>query len=157
MNEMNIEILLGQLEETIRVGKKPFMGGGKIIDDMSALKIIDNIRQALPNSIAEARVIIQEKDEILNDARANAEDILVGAEREANRILNESEIIKQAQSQAVQIVDDATNYATNIVDQSYRQIAEVMNNTEYYLRQTLDDVTASKQDLIKTMNTPQKR
>ncbi len=157
MNEMNIEVLLAQLEEMIRVGKKPFMGSGKIIDDMAALKLVDNIRQALPNSIAEARVIIQEKDEILNDARANAEDILVSAEREANRILNESEIIKQAQSQAIKIVDDATNYANNIVDQSYRQIAEVMNNTEYYLRQTLDDVTASKQDLIKTMNTPQKR
>ncbi len=157
MNEMNIEVLLAQLYEMIRVGKKPFMGSGKIIDDMAALKLVDNIRQALPNSIAEARVIIQEKDEILNDARANAEDILVSAEREANRILNESEIIKQAQSQAIKIVDDATNYANNIVDQSYRQIAEVMNNTEYYLRQTLDDVTASKQDLIKTMNTPQKR
>ena len=157
MNEMNIEVLLAQLEEMIRVGKKPFMGSGKIIDDMAALKLVDNIRQSLPNSIAEARVIIQEKDEILNDARANAEDILVSAEREANRILNESEIIKQAQSQAIKIVDDATNYANNIVDQSYRQIAEVMNNTEYYLRQTLDDVTASKQDLIKTMNTPQKR
>ena len=91
---------------------------------------------------------------MIEDANRAANDILAGAEREANRMLSENEIIIQAREQAQKIVNDATAYANNVIDQSYKQIANVMNGAEYYLRQTLDDVSASKQELFKLMSEP---
>ncbi|MDY4592229.1 MAG: hypothetical protein SO434_02370 [Eubacteriales bacterium] len=154
MNNNNIEVMLDKLAETIRLGKKPLIGNGRIIDDMSALDIIAAVKEALPDSIAEARVIIGQRDALIEDANRAANDILAGAEREANRMLSENEIIVQAREQAQKIVDDATAYANNVIDQSYKQIANVMNGAEYYLRQTLDDVSASKQELFKLMSEP---
>lgn len=154
MNNNNIEVMLDKLAETIRLGKKPLIGNGRIIDDMSALDIIAAVKEALPDSIAEARVIIGQRDALIEDANRAANDILAGAEREANRMLSENEIIVQAREQAQKIVNDATAYANNVIDQSYKQIANVMNGAEYYLRQTLDDVSASKQELFKLMSEP---
>lgn len=154
MNNNNIEVMLDKLAETIRLGKKPLIGNGRIIDDMSALDIIAAVKEALPDSIAEARVIIGQRDALIEDANRAANDILAGAEREANRMLSENEIIIQAREQAQKIVNDATAYANNVIDQSYKQIANVMNGAEYYLRQTLDDVSASKQELFKLMSEP---
>lgn len=154
MNNNNIEGMLDKLAETIRLGKKPLIGNGRIIDDMSALDIIAAVKEALPDSIAEARVIIGQRDALIEDANRAANDILAGAEREANRMLSENEIIVQAREQAQKIVNDATAYANNVIDQSYKQIANVMNGAEYYLRQTLDDVSASKQELFKLMSEP---
>lgn len=146
--------MLDKLAEMIRLGKKPLIGNGRIIDDMSALDIIAAVKEALPDSIAEARVIIGQRDALIEDANRAANDILAGAEREANRMLSENEIIIQAREQAQKIVNDATAYANNVIDQSYKQIANVMNGAEYYLRQTLDDVSASKQELFKLMSEP---
>lgn len=154
MNNNNIEVMLDKLAEMIRLGKKPLIGNGRIIDDMSALDIIAPVKEALPDSIAEARVIIGQRDALIEDANRAANDILAGAEREANRMLSENEIIIQAREQAQKIVNDATAYANNVIDQSYKQIANVMNGAEYYLRQTLDDVSASKQELFKLMSEP---
>ena len=154
MNNNNIEVMLDKLAEMIRLGKKPLIGNGRIIDDMSALDIIAAVKEALPDSIAEARVIIVQRDALIEDANRAANDILAGAEREANRMLSENEIIIQAREQAQKIVNDATAYANNVIDQSYKQIANVMNGAEYYLRQTLDDVSASKQELFKLMSEP---
>ncbi len=154
MNNNNIEVMLDKLAEMIRLGKKPLIGNGRIIDDMSALDIIAAVKEALPDSIAEARVIIGQRDALIEDANRAANDILAGAEREANRMLSENEIIIQAREQAQKIVNDATAYANNVIDQSYKQIANVMNGAEYYLRQTLDDVSASKQELFKLMSEP---
>ncbi|MGN0771184.1 MAG: hypothetical protein ACI4MI_01175 [Christensenellales bacterium] len=157
MNNINIEDMLDKLAEMIRLGKKPIIGNGRIIDDVAALEIIASVKDSLPNSIAEARVIIQQRDALMEDARLAADDVLANAEREANRMLSENEIIVQARSQAQKIADDATAYANNVIDQSYKQIADVMNGAEYYLRQTLDDVSASKQELFKMMSAPVKR
>ncbi|MGN0765277.1 MAG: hypothetical protein ACI4MO_02170 [Christensenellales bacterium] len=154
MNNNNIEVMLDKLAEMIRLGKKPLIGNGRIIDDMVALDIIAAVKEALPDSIAEARVIIGQRDALIEDANRAANDILAGAEREANRMLSENEIIVQAREQAQKIVNDATAYANNVIDQSYKQIANVMNGAEYYLRQTLDDVSASKQELFKLMSEP---
>ncbi len=154
MNNNNIEVMLDKLAEMIRLGKKPLIGNGRIIDDMVALDIIAAVKEALPDSIAEARVIIGQRDALIEDANRAANDILAGAEREANRMLSENEIIVQAREQAQKIVDDATAYANNVIDQSYNQIANVMNGAEYYLRQTLNDVSASKQELFKLMSEP---
>ena len=154
MNNNNIEVMLDKLAEMIRLGKKPLIGNGRIIDDMSALDIIAAVKEALPDSIAEARVIIGQRDALIEDANRAANDILAGAEREANRMLSENEIIIQAREQAQKIVNDATAYANNVIDQSYKQIANVMNGAEYYLRHTLDDVSASKQELFKLMSEP---
>ncbi|MGN0760581.1 MAG: hypothetical protein ACI4MV_01405 [Christensenellales bacterium] len=154
LDTINIEVMLDKLAEMIRLGKKPLIGNGRIIDDMSALDIIAAVKEALPDSIAEARVIIGQRDALIEDANRAANDILAGAEREANRMLSENEIIIQAREQAQKIVNDATAYANNVIDQSYKQIANVMNGAEYYLRQTLDDVSASKQELFKLMSEP---
>ncbi|MGN0797387.1 MAG: hypothetical protein ACI4M5_04190 [Christensenellales bacterium] len=154
MNNNNIEVMLDKLAEMIRLGKKPLIGNGRIIDDMNALDIIAAVKEALPDSIAEARVIIGQRDALIEDANRAARDILANAEREANRMLGENEIIVQAREQAQKIVDDATAYANGVIDQSYKQIANVMNGTEYYLRQTLEDVSARKQELYRLMSEP---
>ena len=83
--DLEIERLLDKLEEEIRIGKKTVFSGGRTsIDDIKCLSIIGQIRSALPTAITEARVVLQDSNNIIEQANLRANDIVTKAQRDAN-------------------------------------------------------------------------
>lgn len=150
--EMEIERLLDKLEEEIRIGKKPVFGGGKMIDDIKCLSIISQIRSSLPTVITEARVVLQDSNNIIESANMRAGEIVNKASKDAEIMLAQSNIIAQAQVQADEIIKTARQEANNIKNESYNSLVEMFNSAERGLKQTLDIVGESKQELYRCIN-----
>lgn len=152
--DLEIERLLDKLEEEIRIGKKTMFSGGRTsIDDIKCLSIIGQIRSALPTAITEARVVLQDSNNIIEQANLRANDIVTKAQRDANAMLSESNIIAQAQHEADRIVGMARQEADAIKNESYANIYDLFNNAERELRHSLELVSGSKQELSVAMNT----
>ena len=153
MNEANnIEIMLDKLAGEIRLGKRPFMGAGRVVNDSACLELIEQIKATLPNELAKANLVLNEQEKILGDAEMRANEILDQAEAEANRMLNQNDIIAQAKSESQRIVAAAQAYAENLQKQYFARIADVMQNTENYLKSAGNGVTNAKYDLFRQMN-----
>ncbi len=146
--DLEIERLLDKLEEEIRIGKKSVFSGGKTsIDDIKCLSIIGQIRSALPTAITEARVVLQDSNNIIEQANMRANDIVGKAQRDANAMLAESNIIAQAQQEANRIVGMAQQEASDIRNESFARIYDLFNSAERELRRSLEVVGQSKQEL----------
>lgn len=81
---MNVLVLLEQLDEQIDTAKAVPMTGQALIDRDAAFGLLDEVRTAMPGEITEARTILAERQRILDEARAQASEMLAGAQAAAS-------------------------------------------------------------------------
>lgn len=147
MND-NVEKLLSLLEEEIRNAKRPMLAPNfKQVDENRCLDRISEIRYALPSEMAQARAVVQDKENIIAEARARADEIIRQAENQANKILDSNTIIIQAQREAQGIIASASNNANDLYmnarNSSYSLLDEIENN----LRNAIKEISIGKQKL----------
>ncbi|BAZ42035.1 hypothetical protein NIES4101_80030 [Calothrix sp. NIES-4101] len=74
-----------------------------VVDEEKLLDLLDFIRMSLPQAFAEAASIIQQKEEILLEAEEYGQRIVDAAQAKRTQILDENDIIRQAEREAEQI------------------------------------------------------
>ncbi len=74
-----------------------------MVDEEKLLEQLDFIRLSLPDAFQEAIVTIQQKEEILLEAEAYGQQMVEAAQAKRAQVLNESDIIRQAEQQSEQL------------------------------------------------------
>lgn len=151
MND-NVEKLLSLLEEEIRNAKRPMLAPNfKQVDENRCLDRISEIRYALPSEMAQARAVVQDKENIIAEARARADEILRQAENQANKLLDNNSIILQAQKEAQAIIGSASNNANDLYntarESSFSLLDEIENVMRNAFRNALNEIAIGKQKL----------
>jgi cell division septum initiation protein DivIVA len=148
---MDVPKLLDELEAVIEEGWSIPLTKRALVEQETCLYLIDLLRTALPKELAEAQLIKQNKDKILTDARAKAEEIVKLARKQAELILEESQlmeiaklrsqaIIQQGEQQVAGMVQRARNYA----DEVYLKLERDLN---FLLAEVKDMVAREKHTL----------
>lgn len=148
-----VERLLDCLEEEIRSGKKSvFAGSGlKQVDEFKCLEYINQIRNMLPSTLSEARVVLQDKNDILENARGNANAIIAQAQDQARRMVEEHAIIASAQKEAEDIRNEAIGYADRVVKGTYDYLCSMTDDAYAKLNEAVQAVIATRRDLDSKM------
>ena len=140
---MNVDELLDLLDETLEESTNlPFTGGKRMVDVDKVRDIIDDVRLNMPAEIKQAKAIVNDRAEIVAGARREAEGIIKKAEDRARALVDQQEIVRQAQQKAAEILSSAhqqsremrttiTDYCENMLRQTEeilaRSAAEVKN------------------------------
>lgn len=82
----------------------PLGGGRKMIDADKMRDLLDTIRLNLPQEIKDAKAVVSDRNQILTDAKAEAEDIITRAENRARQLISEQEVTKAAQQSANELI-----------------------------------------------------
>jgi vacuolar-type H+-ATPase subunit H len=131
---MDILYLLERLEEVLGAGFRPPFTTRTLIDDEECFAIIDQIRLSIPNEIRQARMVNSERDALLDEARARAEQILKMAETEAQERVRDHYVTQQAQGHAneihAQAERDAERTRQEADDYVYRALTELDQQLE---------------------------
>ena len=96
----DIQRELNQIEEIILDSPRILFTGRTLVDEEILLDHLDLIRMNLPGAFAEAREIMNYKEEILLEAEKYAQDIIEAAQQRANEILDESNLMRAVQAEA---------------------------------------------------------
>ena len=93
MDEAGIEELLDELAERIE-NSKPVLGNSqkRQVEIGPVFEIIDEIRDILPEELRQARIIVRDRQGMIEAAEIDANRILEDAERQADQIASEQEI-----------------------------------------------------------------
>ncbi|MCQ2752431.1 MAG: ATPase [Coriobacteriales bacterium] len=107
-SDAGIEELLEELTEIIEESK-PVLGNSqkRQVEVDTVLAILDEIRDIFPDEIKQARIIVRDRQGMIEAAEVEANRILEDAERQADQIASEQEVVRIAQAKADQILDDA--------------------------------------------------
>ena len=105
---MNVDELLDLLDETLEESTNlPFTGGKRMVDVDKVRDIIDDIRLNLPSEIKQAKAIVNDRAEIVAGARRESEGIIKKAEDRARILVDQQEIVRQAQQKAAELLSAA--------------------------------------------------
>jgi cell division septum initiation protein DivIVA len=104
---MDILALIDRIEELVDTGRNVPFTGGKIVDPEKIYELIDEIRAQFPDELKQARWIVKERQEMLEEAEKEANRVLEDAKSRAEAIAAEQEIVKLAEQQAADILDNA--------------------------------------------------
>ena len=98
---MNIDELLDVMDETLEEAVNlPFTGGKRMVDVEKVRDIIDDIRLNMPAEIRQAKAIVQDRADIVESAKKEAEAIVKRAEDRARAMVAQEAIVKAAQQKA---------------------------------------------------------
>lgn len=104
---MDILALIDRIEELVDSGRAMPFGGSKIVDPEKIYELIDEIRAQFPDELKQARWIVKERQEMLEEAEKEANRILEEAKGRAEAMAAEQEIVRLAEQQRAEILDDA--------------------------------------------------
>lgn len=104
---MDIMNAIEKLEEILANARQVPFSDKVMIDREEIFEIIDHLRESVPAEIKEARWIVKEKQQHLQEAEKEAQRIIAEAREKAQKLASEDEIVKEAQRQAQEIIDSA--------------------------------------------------
>src|SRR5437764_505110 len=138
---MAILYLLDQLEEVLGAGPRLPLTSRTLVDEPEILDILDQIRVSIPEEVKAGRRLTQERDQVISDARAEAERILHDAEATAAERIGEHHLVRAAElragdieeraiRQAAEIRREADAYAYRVLQKLREQIAQVAQTVD---------------------------
>ena len=145
---MDTRKLLEELENVINNASDVPFTNKKMVDKDEVARLIDAINQSLPNELESARRIVADKERIMLDAEKKAEDTVAQAKDYIARITEESELVKQAQERANEVISSANKSAEELRSSSIVYATDVLKYVESNMETMLDTLKKNRQSLI---------
>ncbi len=149
---MDIMALIDRIEELIDNGRNMPLVSGRIVDADKIYEIIDEIRAQFPDELKQARWIVKERQEMVEEAEKEANRILEEARDRAQALAADQEIVKLAESQAAEILDNARAREREIRLGAEDYADEMLANLEVNLGKLLTAVQRGRDRLQGKVN-----
>jgi cell division septum initiation protein DivIVA len=149
---MDILALVDRIEESMDSGRSVPLMRGRLVDIEKVYEIIDEIRGNFPDELKQARWIVKERQEMLEEAEKEANRILEEARDRADSMAAEQEIVRRAAEQAAGILDDARQQEREIRLGAEDYADEMLANLEVNLGKLLTAVQRGRDRLQGKVN-----
>ena len=137
----SIEKLVESLENELESAWQLPLSGGKILIDAKDIKeTIHQVKENLPMEIVQAKKIVQDRSEIIEKARSEAESMIKASEEKMKENLSKSEIVKAAQTKAEEILTDASAKAKNLRVSSDEYVNKIMKDLDESVSNSLSEI-----------------
>jgi len=144
---MDVLVLIDKLDDLIHNARSVPLTDNVMFDREEIYDILDQMRSTIPEEIKQARWIVKERQEMLAEAKQEADRILAEAQDRADRLASETEIVRLAERNAQQIMEDARERerATRLGAEDYAD--EVLANLETNLEKFIAAVRRGRERL----------
>ena len=144
---VDVLVLIDKLDELVDNAKGVPMTTQVRIDRDEIYEIIDQMRSTIPEEIKQARWIVKERQEMLAEAKREAERIIKEARDEQAQLISSEEVVKQAERQAEEIVDEARAREREIRLGAEDYADDILNTLEVNLQKFLAAVSRGRDRL----------
>jgi cell division septum initiation protein DivIVA len=149
---MDILALVDRIEEAMDSGRSVPLMHGRLVDIDKVYEIIDEVRANFPDELKQARWIVKERQEMLEEAEKEANRILEEARDRADAMAADQEIVRRAAEQAAGILDDARQQEREIRLGAEDYADEMLANLEVNLGKLLTAVQRGRDRLQGKVN-----
>lgn len=144
---MTIDEILDEIENLVVEAKRVPFTNKCMIEDDDLVRLIDDLRNELPQEIQRANAVIETQQQTIDEAKAEAKRIIEQAKAHAVALVNETEILRQAQEQADEIMDKTMKNANELKQDSLDYAEKVFDHLVNNLGGALEVVQQAKNDL----------
>lgn len=123
-----------------------------VLERDKVLDLLDEIKLQLPAEMAEAKRLMANRSEYINNTKAEAERLKQGAEEHARRLVEQEAIVKAAKTRAEEILRSADSKANELRRAANAYADDTLQRTEDTLSKALDEIRTSKASFRAAVN-----
>ena len=141
MNQNNIEELISALYDTVQNARTMPLAADKCIVERDAvLDMLDEISAQLPGELKQSRTIVESRNELINQARHEAEGIIRQAQEKAKQLVTQEAIYAEAKRQCEEMVRQTQARVKELRRVSIEYMDDALRRTEEAIAQSLSEV-----------------
>ncbi len=146
---MDVLVLIDKLDDLIHNAKRTMLPGSDQVrlDREEVYDILDQMRATIPEEIKQARWIVKERQEMLAEAKREAERIVKEAREKQEQLVSQEEVVKQAERSADDIIEDARAREREIRLGAEDYADEILNTLEVNLSKFIAAVQRGRERL----------
>ncbi|WP_326596332.1 ATP synthase F0 subunit B [Streptomyces sp. NBC_01803] len=145
---MDVQQKLDEIVRAVRSAKGMPMSASCVINRSELLSRLDEVRQALPGSLAEAREVLGDREQVVAEAQQEARRIVEAAHAERGSLVGTTEIVRQAQDEAARILAEARREADEVRAEADDYVDSKLANFEVVLGKTIGSVDRGRAKLL---------
>ena len=145
MNEKHIEDIITALYDLIQDARGLPLGADKcIVERDKVLDMLDEISAQLPTELKQSRTIVDSRNELIGQAKREAEAIVRKAQEEADQLVSQQAIYEEAKRKCADMVAQTKEQINNLRKVSNDYMDDALRRTEEAIAQSLGDVRETR-------------
>ena len=141
MNEKHIEDIISALYDMIQDARALPLGADKcILERDKVLDMLDEIIAQLPSELKQSRTIVESRNELIGQARREAEGIVRQAQQKAKELVAQEAIYLEAKRQCQEMYSKTQTRIAELRKVSNDYMDDALRRTEEAIAQSLSEV-----------------
>ncbi|GAA2283716.1 hypothetical protein GCM10010415_61710 [Streptomyces atrovirens] len=147
---MDVQKKLDEIVAAVSSARSMPMSASCVVNRAELLSMLEEVRAALPDSLAQAEELIGGREQMVEQARQEAERIIEGAHAQRGSLISDTEIARRSQSEADRILEEARKEAEEVRAEADDYVDSKLANFEVVLTKTLGSVGRGREKLLGT-------
>ena len=145
MNNTNVEDIIGALYDMVQDARTMPLSADKcILERDRVLDMLDEIIAQLPGELKQSRTIVESRNELINQARREAENILRQAQEQAKQLVTKESIYVEAKARCEEMVAQTQNRVNQLRKAGNDYMDDALRQTEETIAGALDEVRETR-------------
>ena len=158
MNEQNIEDIISALYDMVQDARALPLGADKcILERDKVLDMLDEIIAQLPVELKQSRTIVESRNELIGQARREAEGLIRQAQDRAEKMISEEAIYLEAKRQCQEMVLQTQARMAELRKASNDYMDDALRRTEEAIAISLEDVRDTRAKFKALVEAQEKR
>ncbi|MFE4867587.1 ATP synthase F0 subunit B [Streptomyces sp. NPDC056682] len=145
---MDVQKKLDEIVEVVGSARSMPMSASCVVNRAELLAMLEEVRQALPGSLAQAQELIGGREQMVEQARQEAERIIESAHAQRGTLISDTAVARQSQDEADRILGEARREAEEIRAEADDYVDSKLANFEVVLTKTIGSVDRGREKLL---------
>jgi len=147
---VDVQKKLDEIVAAVSGARSMPMSASCVVNRADLLALLEEVRAALPDSLAQAQELIGDRDQMVEQARQEADRIITTAHAERGSLISGTEVARRSQAEADRILAEARQEAEEIRAEADEYVDSKLANFEVVLTKTLGSVGRGREKLLGT-------
>lgn len=158
MNEQNMENIISALYDMVQDARAVPLAADKcIIERDKVLDMLDEIIAQLPVELKQARTIVESRNELITQARREAELLVRQASEKAEKMITEDSVYQQTKERCQEMLVQTQERMAQLRKVSNDYMDDALRRTEEAIALSLDDVRDTRAKFVALIDAQEKR
>lgn len=149
----SIEEIITSLYEMIQDAWSLPLGAEKcVLERDKVLDLLDEISNQLPGELKQAKTIVESRNEVITNAKREAESILKQAEQRARQMMSQEEVYTMAQNEANELIKETQQKIKELRRVTNEYVDDALQRTETAISTALGEIRESRSSFQALVN-----
>ena len=136
-----IEEIITSLYEMVQDAWSLPLGAEKcVLERDKVLDLLDEISNQLPGELKQAKTIVESRNEVITNAKHEAERILKQAEQRARQMMSQEEVYTMAKNEADEMIKNAQQKIKDLKQVTNEFVDDALSRTESAISNALNEI-----------------